>query len=115
MDGGIAAAATLLEQIQALVAAGRWEASGHARRRMRTRFIPEANLIYGIAGAVVVESYPEHTEGPCLLALQYDARGNPIHIVWGFKYDPDPVASVITAYYPDLDIWEPDFMRRKPE
>ena len=82
---------------------------------METRRIPNTDLIYGIADAILIESYPEHHEGPCLLALQYDANGNPIYIVWGFKRDPDLVAYIITAYRPDLDIWEPDFMRRKPQ
>ena len=106
---------TLLEQIQALVAAGQWDTSRHGRRRMRTRIIPDADLTYGIGTAVVVESYPDHKEGPCLLALQFGRNGTPIHVVWGFKNVPERVAWVITTYHPSLDEWEPDLMRRKPQ
>ena len=104
---------TLLEQIQALVAAGRWDASGHGRRRMATRAIPDDDLLHGVAEAVVVESYPDEEEGPCLLALQYARNGAPIHVVWGFKNGPDRIAWVITTYYPGLDEWEANFVTRR--
>lgn len=104
---------TLLEQIQALVAAGRWDASGHGRRRMTSRIISDADLLHGVAQAVMVESYPDDEEGPCLLALQYAGNGAPIHVVWGFKNRPNRIAWVITAYYPDLDEWEADFVTRR--
>lgn len=104
---------TLLEQIQALVAAGRWDASGHGRRRMNARVIPEADLLHGLAEAVVVESYPDDGEGPCLLALQYTRRRTPIHVVWGFKNGSDRIAWVITTYYPDSGEWEADFITRR--
>ena len=45
---------TLLEQIQALVAAGRWDASDHGKFRRSTRGFSDADLIGGIMDAVVV-------------------------------------------------------------
>ncbi len=105
---------TLLERARALVAAGRWLPSGHGGAQMAARGIMNADVSYGIMDAVTVADYSDDREGPALLLLQYDRAGNPLHVVWGFKYNPDLIASVITAYYPSRDIWEPDFIRRKP-
>ena len=106
---------SLLEQIQALVAAGQWDASRHGRRRMTTRVIPDADVLYGIESAAVVESYPDDKEGPCLLTLRFGRNGAPIHVVWGFKNVPERIAWVVTTYHPSLDEWEADLMRRKPQ
>jgi hypothetical protein len=80
---------------------------------MNARVIPEADLLHGLAEAVVVESYPDDGEGPCLLALQYTRRRTPIHVVWGFKNGSDRIAWVITTYYPDSGEWEADFITRR--
>ena len=101
----------LLEQIQALVTAGRVKPSGHGARRMVTRLIPYADVCNAVADGVMVESYPDDEE-PSLLVLQHDQEGRPFHVVWGV--DPDTGdALVITAYYPGLDRWEPGFVTRR--
>lgn len=102
----------LLEQIQALVAAGRWDASEHGGTRRDERGLGDADLIHGVANATVVESYPDDDEGPSLLTLQHDRNGHPLHVVWGFDSDTGD-ALVITTYYPGLDRWEPGFMTRR--
>lgn len=102
----------LLEQVQALVAAGRWDASGHGKFRRSTRGFSDADLIGGIMDAVVVEEYPTGEVGPSLLSLQCDAAGQPLHVVWGIKESDPDLAWVITAYRPD-ERWEPDLMTRR--
>ena len=103
---------SLMEQVQALVAAGRVEPTGHGNIRMRQRTLPEADLTYGIADAIVVEEYPPDDIGPSVLLLQYDEAGQPLHVVWGIKRDRTDMAWVVTAYRPD-DRWESDLMTRR--
>lgn len=103
---------TLLEQIQALVAAGRWDPSEHGRTRRDQRGIQNADLVHGLDDAIVVELYNDPGERPAVLLLQRDSSGTPLHVIWGFDADTGD-ALVITSYYPGLDRWEPDLMTRR--
>lgn len=103
---------TLLEQIQALVAAGQWTPSGHGGFRWDQRGLDDADLIHDIAEAITVELYDEHGQRPAVLLLQRDRSGTQIHVLWGFHSGTGD-ALVITAYYPGLDRWEPDLMTRR--
>ena len=108
---------TLLEQIQALVAAGRFRPSDHGADRMSLRGIFREDLAYGIADAILVEEYPANNDGdigPATLLLQYDAANRPLHVVWGIKSAETDMAWVVTTYRPDMDArWEADFVTRR--
>ena len=103
---------TILEQIQALVAAGRVRPSRHGRIRRDERGIHNSDLVHGLAEAIVVELYNDPGERPAVLLLQYDRSGIPLHVIWGFDADTGD-ALVIATYRPGLDIWEPDLMTRR--
>ena len=103
---------SLLEQVQALVAAGRWAPSRHGRRRRDQRGIQNSDLVNGLAEAIVVDLYDNPGERPAVLLLQHDRSGTPIHVIWGFDADTGD-ALVITTYHPSLDLWEPDLMTRR--
>ena len=102
----------LLERAQELVAAGRWIPSGHGSLRSDQRGLDDADLIYDIAAATTVELYDETGQRPAILLLQQDRHSTDFHAVWGFAPDNGD-ALVITAYYPGLDRWEPDFTTRR--
>jgi uncharacterized protein with HEPN domain len=70
------------------------------------------DLLKSIGTACLLEDYPEFGKGPCVLLLQTDKLGMPIHTVWGIPKDKKNPAVLITAYRPDPEKWSDDFKRR---
>jgi hypothetical protein len=71
------------------------------------------DILASVNGSVIVEDYPDYHKGPCVLALQTDKDGLPVHVLWGIPSGVDSPAVLITVYRPDPERWSDDYLRRK--
>ena len=71
------------------------------------------DVLAGLPNAVLVEDYPTYAKGPCVLALQHDGEGQPLHIIWGIAAGQGTPAVLITAYRPDPTKWDESWRRRR--
>ena len=100
-------------QVVRLIQLGEVRISDHGYDEMAADGIFARDVLAGIADAIVVEDYPGYAKGPCVLTLQKDRRGEPMHVVWDVSKGTSTPAVLITAYRPDPDRWEPGFVRRR--
>lgn len=82
----------------------------HARIRLYERNISIDDIINGIHTGEIIKQYPDDKPLPSCLVLGLSIRMEHIHIV--VSCDSDFIY-LITAYFPDLDVWESDFKTRK--
>lgn len=101
------------ERILQLVQAGSVRISEHGYDEMAADDILVRDVIRCVAASVLVEDYPDYPKGPCVLTLQQDRGGQPIHVVWGIPKNEMNPAALVTAYRPDRERWEDDFRRRR--
>lgn len=100
-------------RILRLIQQGDVRISDHGYDEMAADGLYVRDVMGSIADAVVVEEYPDCAKGPCILVLQKDRRGEPIHVVWGIPKGASAPAVLVTAYRPDPRRWESGFARRK--
>jgi hypothetical protein len=103
-----------LEKIRELVAAGSVRISDHGYDELAADGLLAGEVLAGVANSDLVEDYPQYAKGPCVLLLQADNQGRPIHAVWGIPKGRNEPAVLVTAYRPDPDLWENGFLRRRP-
>jgi hypothetical protein len=101
------------ERIRDLVAREEVRISEHGYEELTRDGILVAEVVAGTTSGEVVEDYPNFPKGPCVLVLQRDAIGRPIHVVWGIPRNRVSPAVVVTAYRPDPEKWSTDFKRRR--
>jgi hypothetical protein len=101
-----------LRRVQALVLVGDYLISDHGFDELAKDDILPREALIGIAAAIAVEDYPDRKRGPSVLALQQDADGRPIHVLWGIPAGRRRPAVLVTAYRPDPDLWDIEFRKR---
>ena len=102
-----------LDQIRELARQGSVRISEHGYDELAADGIFARQAIEGISNADLVEDYPNYPKGVCVLVRQTVNDGRYIHVVWGIPKGKTEPAVLITAYRPDPDLWENDFLRRK--
>ncbi|MGP2492114.1 DUF4258 domain-containing protein [Mesorhizobium sp. PUT5] len=104
----------LLARILELAEAGKVRVSAHGLEELANDDITFTELLEGLPFAIGVEEYGDYHKGPCILVLQAAIDGSPVHVLWGIARNAPDIATLITAYRPDPDRWNEDFLKRKP-
>jgi hypothetical protein len=102
-----------LRRVQMLVLGGDYRVSDHGFDELNEDAIVASEAIAGIAVATAIEDYKDRFRGPSVLALQHDADGRAIHVVWAIPAGERRPAVLVTAYRPDPELWDSEFRKRK--
>lgn len=82
----------------------------HGKDRMEERGISVDDVVQGIATGKIIKQYEDDKPLPSCLVLGESQLGRMFHVV--ISHD-DEFIYLITAYYPDPEIWSDDFETRK--
>lgn len=99
-----------LPQIQQELAAGQFEFSRHALRRVVERNISEQEICEAGATAEIIESYPQDKYSPSGLLLGMTSAGRALHVQVSFV--ESDTTKFITIYEPDPNEWIENRKRR---
>ena len=82
----------------------------HAAERCRQRGIKSRDIENAVSNGEIIEQYPGSFPYPSCLIKGSDIRGQILHVCVS---DEGSSSRIITAYYPDPDKWDSDFIIRK--
>ena len=102
-----------VDKVRLLVGSGAVVVSAHGYDELAEDDIFAKDIVAGAKDAVLVEDYSEYRKGPCVLVLQGDRDGSPIHVVWGIPKDAISPVVVVTSYSPGPDQWTADSLKRR--
>ena len=82
----------------------------HARERLAERAITIDDIVNGIDTGEVIKQYEDDKPLPSCLVLGLSVNNKYIHIVVS---NDEEYIYIITAYYPEPQLWSDDFKTRK--
>lgn len=101
------------DKIRDLIRRREVRVSEHGYDELAADGILVREILAGAEEAEVIEEYPTYHRGPCVLVLQRQRGGGPVHVVWGIPKEKHAPAVLVTAYRPDPERWTDDFRRRR--
>ena len=99
-----------IDRIRELIRQGNVVWRDHAMKRLRERKITREDVRNAIYTGEIIEDRPDDIPTPCCLILGTNVKGRYLHVICGVL---DDMVYIISAYYPDPDKWEADFITRK--
>lgn len=102
-----------LTLVHNLLNAGSVKISEHGYDELADDDLTVSEIMNGIKDARIVEEYPDYPKGRCILLLQKDLNGNPVHALWGIPKGQNSPLVLVTAYRPDPKRWNKTFLKRK--
>lgn len=99
-----------ISSIRALNRPERIAITEHARLRLIERGITVEDIIRCIASGEIIAQYEDDKPFPSCLILGQTVNNKYVHAV--VSHDSEFIY-LITAYFPDARIWEPDYKTRK--
>lgn len=99
-----------LGDVRQQLAAGQFDFSRHAFRRVVERNISEEEIRQAGAKAELIESYPEDKYSPSALLLGFTSAGRALHFQVSFAVSDS--TKIITIYEPDPNEWIDQRKRR---
>lgn len=99
-----------IEEIISLCDDSTIEITNHCLLRMHQRNISYTDLKKAVANGMVIENYPDDYPHPSCLIMSRISADRIIHIVVGIGKGK---LWFITTYFPDSDLWNDTFTKRK--
>jgi hypothetical protein len=101
-----------LNTVRHLIRTGSVRISEHGYDELSEDELTVKELLEGIEQAQIVEEYPDYPKGNCILLLQKDKQGSPVHVLWGVPKGHDKPVVLVTAYRPNPKLWDHKFLNR---
>lgn len=92
-----------LEEVRGQLAAGEFEFSRHALKRVVERNIGDLEIRQAGQQATMIEDYPDDKYSPSCLLLGFSQTGRPLHIQVSLA--ETELVKIITLYEPDPREW----------
>ena len=99
-----------MQDLRLINRAERFIVTQHGRERLVERGIALADVMNTINSGEIIEQYPDDFPFPSALVLGQTNGSSALHVVVALN---EEFIYLISAYFPDTGIWNPDMKTRK--